>query len=414
MFLICAGMKRQRLLPPLPLHRQTSLGERGYLIDQCPRPLEYICSRPRVRPGPICVDRCVPPASVLVALVAMACSSCGSSSVGGGGEKLIVLSCDGAPVHPFAGRFPAPKKSKDKETDHVNIKNRDAGLRVVDFLLKYLAKAPDVWDFAQQLQKRMADGIGEHGSWSSQYKLVWRIGGDWWLEWICLSAKGSVERGDLLYFYHRDEKLIKQFAYLLTGLHGHSKLPPSMLRKQVASRVCQDMARKLDRMTILATNVRQRAVADFVAMSPYQLELDEASGLAVVVSHSGDKVPIVLGLQFPKSWKLQDPLSDNDCAALEPNVKGSHEFKKFFAAGQGPFKVMPEHNGFSMEEAADKFEKQIEKQTELPKVGDLVLNIEKVVTPEDMQKKRAGLERARAAVRANKARLEVGLAQTTT
>lgn len=296
----------------------------------------------------------------------------------------------------------------------VNTMSRDAGLKVVDFVLKFPDKATDMWDFAQQLQKRMGNNSGEQESWSNQYTRIWRIGGDWRLEWILFASKGTIEKDDLLYFYHRDEKLIKQFAYFLTGLHGQCKLPTNMLRKQVASRVFCEMARARGRMQILGNKLKNRASMDFVAISPYHIEFHPETGLAVSILHSGDTAVTVPGLQFPRSWKLSDPLSDHDCAALEPQGKGSHELKKFFAAGQGPFKTMPEHNGFNMEEAAAKYHEQISKQQEMSKIGELTVDIEKQITPEKLEAKRAGLERARNAVRAKRAKLEVGLEQNVT
>ena len=86
-----------------------------------------------------------------------------ASSVGS-----LVLSSDAEPPIAFATRYPAVKKGKGAEA-RVAVRNRNAAVRVLDFMLKNEDKCVDIWGFCESLQTE-AGGAAVAEYFSDQYR----------------------------------------------------------------------------------------------------------------------------------------------------------------------------------------------------------------------------------------------------
>lgn len=244
------------------------------------------------------------------------------------------VSCDGAPAQSYATRFPRVRRRLGMERSRLHVMNRDASLKLVDFLLKRPNKAPDVCDFTIQLQKRMvADAVGAL-RWPADFRSMSRIGTDWWLRWLSGFASPTVERGDLLYLYNRDPQLIQQIAFFLTGMTRKTRLPPALLTKSIGQATFDEMADALCRRPMCCAQARLRHGMNFVDLCPYTIHWDPRTGFANSIEHGGDFAEVVIGLQFTQSWKPRDPSIDMECAVVDPTGRFVFELRKFFASLQ--------------------------------------------------------------------------------
>lgn len=294
----------------------------------------------------------------------------------------------------------------DMESMRISIRNHDAGLKVVDFVLKYPALAPHMCDFMWQLQKRRLAEAAAIQRWPSSFKRMSRLESHWWFGWLCFVAGPRVGRDDLLHFYHRDPKMIQQFSLFVTGLHRRCKLPTAMLAKAIAAEVFVDLAHCFSRLPLLCLQVRRRQDLDLLQLSPYKVHWDDA-GLARTIEHSGDVAEVVPGLQFHRSWKLRDPLSDHDCAAVDPTGRFVFELRKFFATGQGPFKVLSKSSA-SLDRIAGQSCEAIGVAACRPLMAS-VSSVSKAPSEAQARQRLAALDRARQARIAQNQRLVVAL-----
>ena len=84
------------------------------------------------------------------------------------------ISCDKADCSAYAAKFPAcgiVKGGKDDEAKRKLIMNRDAAVKCVDFMVKHVDRAIEIWSRIEQLSKEEAVTVNED-FFNPQYKRI--------------------------------------------------------------------------------------------------------------------------------------------------------------------------------------------------------------------------------------------------
>lgn len=323
-------------------------------------------------------------------------------------SKSYVLSCDAAEPSAYALRYPAVKQQKDTDSKRQATLARDSAVKVIDFMLKNPARNSEIWNFVEQLMKQ-DEAADPSECWSSQYRRIWRIPTEWWAQWLGNHGGDDLPATTVQKVYSKDERAVKAIALFVCCLSSNTKLPEVLLRKQLASRVFAKLATKHKRWEIVgkAVNVTT-GVINWEKLSPYKVVWGEDNCADAVEHINGSKVEIARGLRFSKDFKIRDPASDRDCAAV-----GAGDTKmvlcKFFPAGQGPHLCMEPEDGSSLLAMGEAEDKEHNEELQRARAGQLENVVECTATPEKAQVKRAGLEKARAAMRAKRSKVEVGV-----
>ena len=74
------------------------------------------------------------------------------------------FSCDANDCSAFAAKFPQCGVKVAKHDDRkTKVRNRDAAVKCVDFLVKYVDRAPEVWSSIEQMKKEEAVSVDDDG-----------------------------------------------------------------------------------------------------------------------------------------------------------------------------------------------------------------------------------------------------------
>ena len=297
-----------------------------------------------------------------------------------------MLSSDGRPIEPYAMRSPAAKKCKSQTEHRLATMARDCGARVVDFMLKNGARAAEVWNFCEQLQKTANESLVDE-AWTAQYRRVWRIPAAWWATWLAQHGGEHLTTQIVMKIKAKDERQVTAIGLHVTGLYGNMKLPPAMLSKQVAARTCAELAAKLNRWANVKQAVNwETGEVDLMRLSPYQITWG-ADDLASYIEYAGERVKIANGLRFSWDFKVRDPLVDFLCEAVGPNDMKGVRFCKLFPIGSGPHLVLMDEAGEDLKALAEKHARTISEQVDASREGQLA-TIDEGATPEVVAKKR--------------------------
>lgn len=219
---------------------------------------------------------------------------------------------------------------------------------------------------------------------------------------ICCSARTCA----------RDPKSLQTSGFHVTGTHGQIRLPSVMRSKVACARVFEALATKLGRLPVFARAIDvESGTIDDSKLTVCSVEWS-ADDLTERITHKqpGDGVQVAKGLQFPKPFEMQNPISDHDACVAGPNRQGQLYLRKFFPIGGGPHKIMVGDVGADLHSMGEELGAELNKQLEVVRRGSSGDLAEVVTTPEEMQQRRSALEKARGRASAKRAKVDVACA----
>ena len=328
----------------------------------------------------------------IMALVAH-CADSGSSATAAFGQHYRAAEANDE-LSPLAKKIPKPRLGKDLQDNNKKILQRNALVKIVDWLERNPEKIVDTWAAIQADLVKDKKVVDKDGPWNKDYRHIWRLPDYWKAQFLQKRCPDVFTTATLKSLEEMDDNNIKNLFSMEVGLDPHDPLPRPCLDKEVCYRTFNARAEMLGgRLRSLPPgSIRPGCKLDWSEIGVFTLHFTDKK--CVLLEHvSGAEGTLPEHIMITTAFVLIDNHSD-----MKAKVKcGKLEFylKDFFDDGAGPHANPIGNKGAALvalaKEQEDKQQKEyaVAAQTKLVPQPDLLGDGRK-----EEQRKRA-LEKAR-------------------